>query len=310
MLTRSEAMLTRSEAVLIDVGSSSIKVYIHDEGHLKLIHTKSASLKTGFSEDIGISAENKKLLFDLIKEQKKNHVEAEFHAYGTAIFRKYSIPALKKFQQEFLEKFGFPFTIISQDEENEYLEYALAGKFPTSDNLLLINIGGGSTELVVIKKNQPIERKNVDVGVGTILTEFSRINESISPVFLKEVVQFSLKQLPELDHIVSIAFYTGGELNYMQHAGYALSENHLFKDGDHPSVISIEDFQRRNEEIFSKVTLAELEGLMPDNPKWMHGARACSAFAQAICEKYNIKTIIPSNSNLINGIVRKEFERN
>ena len=46
---------------------------------------------------------------------------------------------------------------------------------------------------------------------------------------------------------------------------------------------------------------------MPENPKWMHGARACSAIAQAICQKYQVHTIIPSNSNIVNGAVRQEF---
>lgn len=46
---------------------------------------------------------------------------------------------------------------------------------------------------------------------------------------------------------------------------------------------------------------------MPENPTWMHGARACSALAQAICEKYGVETIVPSNSNLINGVARQEF---
>lgn len=46
---------------------------------------------------------------------------------------------------------------------------------------------------------------------------------------------------------------------------------------------------------------------MLENPTWMHGARACSAIAQAISEKYGIENIVPSNSNLINGVVRREF---
>ena len=298
-----------AKQLLIDVGSSSIKVYTYTSGDLRLILTRSASLKTDFSVETGISEENKALLLELVLEQKAKNPDDEFHIYGTAIFRKYSPAALKQFQKEFLDKTGFAFTVISAEEENEYLEYALAGKFHTLDNLLLINIGGGSTELVVIKENIPVERKNIDVGVGTILTHFNTINESISAVSLEEVIAFASTHLPVLEHRVAIAFYTGGELNYMQLAGYNLTKNSLFEDPDHPSVISLEDFQARNEEIFSRVTLTELENLMPDNPKWMHGARACSGFAQAICEKYRIKTIIPSNSNLINGIVRKDFEK-
>ncbi len=50
-----------------------------------------------------------------------------------------------------------------------------------------------------------------------------------------------------------------------------------------------------------------MESLLPENPNWMHGARGCSAIAQAICEKYKLETLIPSDSNLINGVSRKEF---
>ena len=46
---------------------------------------------------------------------------------------------------------------------------------------------------------------------------------------------------------------------------------------------------------------------MPESPGWMFGARACSALAEAICSKYDVEHIIPSNSNLIDGICRVEF---
>jgi hypothetical protein len=93
----------------------------------------------------------------------------------------------------------------------------------------------------------------------------------------------------------------------MQLVGYPLNENTLFQDEEHPFVINLDDFKNKNEEVFSNITLKTLESFMPDDPRWMHGARACSAIAQAIFEKYNIKTIIPSNSNLIDGVARKEF---
>lgn len=39
----------------------------------------------------------------------------------------------------------------------------------------------------------------------------------------------------------------------------------------------------------------------------MHGARACSAIAEAITKKYNIDFIIPSDTNTVDGIVNHEF---
>ena len=43
---------------------------------------------------------------------------------------------------------------------------------------------------------------------------------------------------------------------------------------------------------------------MPQNPKWMDGARAGTSLPQAIFEKANIATIIPSDLNLINGVIK------
>jgi exopolyphosphatase/pppGpp-phosphohydrolase len=174
--------------------------------------------------------------------------------------------------------------------------------------LLLINIGGGSTELVIMYGKEVIERVNLDFGVGKILTDFPQINDEFSKIKLEDVVDHIKNLLPPIQNKPKIAFYTGGELTYMKLANYPLKKNILFEDDDHPFLIELEDFKNKNREIFEKITLKELENLMPENPKWMHGARPCSAIAQAICEKYNIEKIIPSDSNIINGIVRQELQ--
>jgi hypothetical protein len=156
---------------------------------------------------------------------------------------------------------------------------------------------------------EAIERVNLDFGVGKILTEFPQINDEFSKVKLEEVVNYVKNLLPSIQNKPKIAFYTGGELTYMKLANYPLKKNSLFEDENQPFLIELEDFKIKNKEIFEKISLKELENLMPENPKWMHGARPCSAIAQAICEKYNIEKIIPSDSNIINGIIRQEFRR-
>src|SRR3989338_5886507 len=170
---------------------------------------------------------------------------------------------------------------------------ALLGKANLSEPALLINIGGGSTELAVVSSGKVLERKNIDLGVGSINEKFPNIHAEISEVEPNSVVKFVKNLLPNLEANLRVAFYTGGELKYMQLAGYALKKNFLFEDADHPLIISIENFSERNEKVFSKIKLSELEALMPENPKWMHGARGCSAIAQAICEKYGVQTIVP-----------------
>ena len=295
------------EKILIDVGSSTVKVYKYSNNKLNLILQRSLYFKDGFDPEGGISPENKKELFELLEAIKEENKDVSIRIYATGIFRKLAPETKVNFIDEVFLRTGLYFNIIDQDLENFYLEMALVGKCNLNEPVLLINIGGGSTELVVMYGKEAIERLNLDFGVGKIISDFPQINEEISRAKLEEVVESVKNLLPSLQNKPKIAFYTGNELTYMKLANYPLKKNNLFEDEDHPYLIEFEDFKNKNKEIFEKITLKELESLMPDNPKWMHGARPCSAIAQAICEKYNIEKIVPSDSNIINGIVRQEF---
>jgi len=293
--------------ILIDIGSSTIKIYKYTQEKVSLLVQRTIPFKDGFDPEGGISALEKKELFELIDPVKEENKSLPIKIYATGIFRKLINATRISFIDEFFERTGLFFNIISQDLENFYLEMALVSKCQLNEPILLINIGGGSTELMIMYGKEAVERKNIDLGVGAINTKFPQINEKTSKITLQEVMNFIRESLPDLFNKVKVAFYTGGELNYMQLAGYVLKPNRLFKDDDHPSLISVVDFSKRNKEIFEKVFLKELESLMPNNPKWMHGARGCSAIAQAICQRYQIQTIFPSNSNIINGVARQEF---
>lgn len=295
--------------ILIDIGSATVKVYRIKSNKPELLFTKSISFKKDFDPDRGISQDAKQELLDLLIKVRKRYPRSSIKTYATAIFRKLNQKAKINFIDEIFQKSGIYFNIISHELENFYLEMAMTNQYKSNKELLLVNIGGGSTELVVLKEQILRERHNIDIGIGTVLSEFPGVNNDISSFSISEVKEFVKKRLPELTNKVDVAFYNGGELQYMQLVGYSLRANELFEDSDHPFVISLQDFRKKNAEVFSKITLGELESLMPLDPKWMHGARACSAIAQAIFEKYNVNTIIPSNSNLIDGVVRQKFKQ-
>jgi len=293
--------------ILIDVGSSTVKVYQSRYGRPSLLLQRSILFKENFDPGGGISEDNKKELLELVGAIKSQNKGAKIKIFATAVFRKLTPEAKLQFVDEFFQGTGLFFNIISQDLENFYLEMALVGRCLLEEPVLLINIGGGSTELVVTYGKEAIERINIEVGVGNIISAFPKVNHQISRHNLEEIIEFIKKQLPPLKSASKIAFYTGGELRYMRLTKYSLKKNNLFSDQDHPLVINFQNFSERNKEIFRTIKLSDLEKLMPENPRWMHGARACSALAQAICEKYGVETIIPSDSNLINGVVRQEF---
>jgi hypothetical protein len=300
-------MQNEFNSIYIDIGSSTVKVYRIGTTRVELITTHNIPFKENFNPHTGIDPAAKADLFRLIKKIKQNSGGFRIKIMATALYRKLDIPARIKFIDEFYQQTGLYFNIISQELESFYLEKALVGKSNLNEPVLLINIGGGSTELIVMYGMEAVERHNLDIGVGTLLKELAGINNSISQVPLKKAIEFVTGYLPKVTNKPKIAFYSGGELNYMQLAAYPLQSNVLFKDVDHPSLIDSAEFGAFNQKIFNEVKLEDLQALMPSDPNWMKGARPCSAFAQAVVQAYGIQTIIPSDSNTIHGMIRQEF---
>jgi len=292
--------------LLFDIGSSTIKPYLYTGKKLKPLKQTSVHFKKNFTKG-NIDSKDKEVLIKFIESLTKKYPGSIVKTYATSVFRDIVTHEKAELVEELFSKTKVLLNTIDQTTESLYLQMALVDKYKTKTNIFLVNIGGGSTELIVLSNNQPIERKNIKLGVGTVIGNFPTINNEISGVALSDVTKFIKNKLPKLKNIVDVAFYTGGELNYMQLAKYALRTNNLFNDKEHPSIIKLKDFIDSNGRVFTEVKLKELERLMPENPKWMRGARACSALAQAIFQEYKIKTIVPSNSNLIDGVVRYEF---
>jgi len=226
------------DAILIDIDSSTVKVYKYTQGKLNLILQRSLYFKEGFDPEGGISSENKKELFELLEAIKEENKNTPIRLYATGIFRKLAPETKVNFIDEVFLRTGLYFNIIDQDLENFYLEMALVGKCNLNEPLLLINIGRGSTELVVMYGKEAIERVNLDFGVGKILTDFPQINDGFSKVKLEEIVNYVKNLLPSIQNKPKIAFYTGGELTYMKLANYSLKKNNLFEDEDHPFLMN------------------------------------------------------------------------
>jgi hypothetical protein len=295
--------------ILIDIGSSTVKVYkLNFQGSVQLLETNSFQFKQDFDPSQGLAQENRKKLLDYIVAIKRKYPGCIYKTYATALFRKMSAEAGKKMIDEFYSKTGIFFNIISHEMESFYLQRGVLSKFPSNEVTLLINIGGGSTELAVVKNHKLLGEYNINIGAGVVMSKFPKLNDIYSGYPLEVVVNDVKQMLPDIKSKIKLAFYTGGELTYMLRSDYKLVSNDLFDDAHHPYKIQLADFGGKNEKIFSEIRLKELESYMPEDPKWMHGARGCSAIAQAICEKYNIDTIVPSNINTMDGVCEQEFK--
>lgn len=172
--------------------------------------------------------------------------------------------------------------------------------------VMIINMGGKTTELVTIENNEITKRHNLQIGVADLLNKFPEVNDKYSSVKIEEIVNFIKEKIVNIsfDTDYDFAIFTGGELRFERLTRYNLVPNTLFNDNIHDYMLSFDDFVKGNEKVLYNISLQELYDLMPSNPKWMDGARPGAILPQAIFEKANIKIVIPSDLNLIDGVIK------
>lgn len=295
----------------IDLGSSTIKVYCYEK-ELVLLEEHSIYFKNGFSSEKGISEENKNELFSYFNELKEKYgfTYTNTHIYVTGIFRELIYERKQELIHDFNEKFDLHFNIISHGIENYYLGKATEHDY-NGKKVMIINMGGKTTEIVTFHEGKIVDRKNLKIGVADLMNAFPSVNDSISSVTIEEMNSFVKEKLVgfAFDQDYDCAIFTGGEERFEKLTDFELEKNDLFLDGVHKYKLSYDAYVRGTEKVFfdEGYTLEKLYALMPGNPKWMDGARPGAIIPLAIFDLANIKTIIPSDVNLIHGVIRDNY---
>ncbi len=291
----------------IDLGSSTIKVYSYVD-ELKLIEEHSIYFKNDFDIKKGISEANLKELSDYFSELMTKYDLKYYNTniFATGIFRNMIHERKQDLVKLFNDKFDLYFNIISHGIENYYLAKALENNY-NDKKVLIINMGGKTTELVTFVGNEIIDTKNLNLGVADLLNNFDKVNNKFSGNSVKEMEEFVLSKLNiELDKDYDCAIFTGGEERFELLTGFNLIPNTLFNDNVHKYMISLDDYIKGTEKVFNDISIDELYSLMPNNPKWMDGARSGAIIPLVLFKKANVKWIIPSDLNLINGVINDE----
>lgn len=289
----------------IDLGSSTIKVYKYEK-ELKLLEEHSIYFKNDFDQEKGISKANLKELCEYFTEikDKYNLKYYDTNIFVTGIFRNLVPERKQDLVKLFNDKFDLHFNIISHGIENYYLGKAMENDY-NGKKVLIINMGGKTTELVTYVGSKITDTKNLTIGVADLLNNFSKVNDEYSGNTVEEMEKFVVERLSKikLDKDYDCAIFTGGEERFELLTKFNLVNNNLFNDNIHKYMVSLEDYIKGTKNVFYDISLEELYALMPNNPKWMDGARSGAIIPLALFKMANIKWIIPSDLNLINGVI-------
>ena len=162
-----------NEIVTIDLGSNSFRVLKYDYKNHKIISefNEVVGMADGLVETLNISKDAIIRVINAINKasQDLNFDPKDAVCVTTAAMRK----ALnnKEVLSFFEEKTGAKFSIIDANEEARLtllaVKYALKREKINSENFVLLDIGGGSTEIVV-NTAQNYEAKSFDFGIVTM----------------------------------------------------------------------------------------------------------------------------------------------
>ena len=171
----------------IDLGSSTIKVY-YFENELKLLEEHSIYFKNDFDAEKGISESNLKELCEYFEEIKNKYNLKYYNTsiYVTGIFRNLVQERKQELVKLFNDKFDLHFNIISHGIENYYLGKAMQNDY-NGKKVLIINMGGKTTELVTFVGKNITNTQNINVGVAELLNNFDKVNEKYSGKTLEEM---------------------------------------------------------------------------------------------------------------------------
>lgn len=290
----------------IDLGSSTVKTYYY-ETELKLLEEYTIYFKNEFDPVKGISQTNIDDLCNFLNTIKTKYDLKYYNTdvLATGIFRKLIPERKEELVQLFKEKFDLHLNIISHGLENYYLAKAMENDY-NDKKVLIINMGGKTTELVTFVGKEITNTQNINIGVADLLNNFDRVNEKYSGNTLEEMEAFTEEKLKDvtLDKDYDCAIFTGGEERFELLTKFNLVNNTLFTDNIHKYMVSLDDYIEGTKRVFYNISLDELHELMPTNPKWMDGARSGAVIPLVLFKKGNINWIIPSDLNLINGVIK------
>lgn len=194
--------------------------------------------------------------------------------------------------------------ILSAQEEAETLHRGVLSDFDgEEDTFLVLNVGGVSTEITIGSKRTVSETVNLRFGALSLTERFLK-SDPVKPGEVaglrRHVTQALRRFAPPVPDFSPIMVHTGGELDYLMATGCLLWPSSL--SASHPvqtDLPAFTSFCRR----MRRLSLSELREFMPANPRWMDGAIATNELTLAIGQHFGIRSIVPSNKNLADGLL-------
>jgi exopolyphosphatase/guanosine-5'-triphosphate,3'-diphosphate pyrophosphatase len=284
---------------IIDIGTQSLKHYIFTiEGQEKklLFYKRHSDAHLGNNDEITTDAidRNIRILQECLRRNEKESV-TKLKLLGTDILRKAA--HADTFLQKVKEIAGQEIQVISQEQEAIYLYEGFISIVPGSFRFAALNIGGGSTEVVLGDAKHREAFINLPFGVKFLRNEFVKGGQTDW-----RALDDYLEEAVVVESSVDNVFITGA-LDFISAAGPALGvQLQQTAIPHHPLNLSIDTY-RAYINVLRGTAVGTLKKLYPQDPGFCDNLALGQSVYLAIAKKLAAKKVIPSRNDLTDGVI-------
>ena len=299
------------KAAIIDCGTNTFNLLVSDiqanEGYEILLNTKnSVKLGEGGMPDNRIAKKpferGIKTFVEMLKIAKKYKVES-IHAFATSAVR--SSLNGPDFVKKIQEKTGIIIQVLNGDTEAQYI---YKGVRLALDNLpqpiLIMDIGGGSTEFIIASENQVLWKKSFDLGAARLIQQF-QTSDPLTPEQEKNLKEHFKEMLIPLN--TQLKKYPVDMLIGCSGSFESLADMIKAEKNDNNSLENTYNFDNGDLKNLHQKLIASTEAdrkAMPGLVEYRVDTIVfASVFIQYIKKRYNIKNISYSGFALKEGVL-------
>lgn len=165
---------------VIDIGSNTVRLSVFkvkaqaEDPLINLFNEKETVGLAGYKEDKRLTEEGIQSLIEVLKEFKyiiDNFDEiTEVTPFATASLR--NVENTEEVLARVKEEVGFDILLLSGKEEAEFSFAGAYTTFDKSDRGILLDIGGGSTEIISFKNEKIIDSASLDIGSLSVFKDY------------------------------------------------------------------------------------------------------------------------------------------
>ena len=235
---------------VVDIGANSVRMNIYDIDKRDGSFTVCAFARSmlglaAYVKDGALDGDGQGKLFTVMREflaRANSYPCDKFSAFATASLR--GLSNSEKIRRDIKTGLGIDVEIISGETEASYDHAAICSRFPDVEKGVLIDMGGGSTEIVLFEKERVLSMVSLPIGCVMLMKKFTACSKKEPFPKGKELfaiqnyVRRTLSAHPDFKNVGGSAYLIGGtaraaaKLHTALFDGGALGDGYEFSSAD------------------------------------------------------------------------------